>query len=693
MVKRLMAFLLAVCLFFVGSIGLLESKKVEAAGFYNYNLDEVEKSYLMTSNRGAAPTYSDDEINNRQKLAEYLRKNGNLKSGSYVIENENGFRMVYIPSKGIITISFMHESEGIGIIKSSIDVGYDLYINPTQGKEDYFSISYTDATSLPALFFIIKPKDFNPNTIQSGASFTWVPNKEECASYVAENATEFDKLASEFFNTVNAWFTSFNCNINLADIGFRAFTTPLGGGSGAGNDTDPNANQNPGNNTVTARVTNPTSAEYTAAKILADYISVNGPMSTTMTDSESQATFKIEYSPASNNLIFTGETINRLTGKIENSSVMKLNVSTLEIIGNIEITTYQYINDYTFNVLLYPKNFVPDKYTQNSRYTWAYSGSKAMLSTESAVQLVINLAEVELYLSMNRWNSIIRGANYSSISGGVSQLSLANLGFRSFTLVAPPTGEIHEHTYSSSWSSNETYHWHAATCGHDVKADSSSHVFSDWTVTRAATATSTGTQERYCKTCNYRSVANIPATGSGTTVVEKKDKDTDAPDNKQNTNNNPPAGSSVSVSSYAHPNAGRATQIIRMFNPASGEHIITTDDNEAKALEAGHGWKREAASGMSSDANNSPVFRLLHPATGKHIYTLDANEVSVLTTQQGWKTEKVVFFAGGTKVKMYRLFNPKLPPAIAHHYTTDENEYNTLQSSGWQGEKVAFTLN
>ena len=35
----------------------------------------------------------------------------------------------------------------------------------------------------------------------------------------------------------------------------------------------------------------------------------------------------------------------------------------------------------------------------------------------------------------------------------------------------------HEHTYSDKWSSDETQHWHAATCGHtDEKADVGAHV-------------------------------------------------------------------------------------------------------------------------------------------------------------------------------------------------------------------------
>lgn len=159
----------------------------------------------------------------------------------------------------------------------------------------------------------------------------------------------------------------------------------------------------------------------------------------------------------------------------------------------------------------------------------------------------------------------------------------------------------------------------------------------------------------------------------------------------QNNNQNTPSGSSVPVSAYAHADAGRAMPIIRMFNPASGEHIITTNTTEASALEALHGWKREAVSGNSSVANNSPVYRMFHAASGKHIYTMTQKEIDALVAQ-GWTNEGVLFFAGGQNVVMYRLFNPNLPAAVAHHYTTDEGEYNTLGGQGWQQEGVAFRL-
>lgn len=37
--------------------------------------------------------------------------------------------------------------------------------------------------------------------------------------------------------------------------------------------------------------------------------------------------------------------------------------------------------------------------------------------------------------------------------------------------------ETHTHVWSDTWTRNETYHWHAATCGHDVSQDLAKHTF------------------------------------------------------------------------------------------------------------------------------------------------------------------------------------------------------------------------
>lgn len=66
-------------------------------------------------------------------------------------------------------------------------------------------------------------------------------------------------------------------------------------------------------------------------------------------------------------------------------------------------------------------------------------------------------------------------------------------------------GEKHDHTFASTWSSNETEHWHAATCEHsDKKADKEVHDWGDAVVTREADEENEGIITYECKVCAYK---------------------------------------------------------------------------------------------------------------------------------------------------------------------------------------------
>lgn len=63
-------------------------------------------------------------------------------------------------------------------------------------------------------------------------------------------------------------------------------------------------------------------------------------------------------------------------------------------------------------------------------------------------------------------------------AGVVAILALEMIGCQTDT-------DTHEHTYSTEWSKDATNHWHAATCGHDVKADEAAHTFDEGVVTES----------------------------------------------------------------------------------------------------------------------------------------------------------------------------------------------------------------
>lgn len=57
------------------------------------------------------------------------------------------------------------------------------------------------------------------------------------------------------------------------------------------------------------------------------------------------------------------------------------------------------------------------------------------------------------------------------------------------------------HTFSDEWSYDETYHWHAATCGHDAKDDYAVHNWSNPIETKQATIYEEGETTYTCSVC------------------------------------------------------------------------------------------------------------------------------------------------------------------------------------------------
>lgn len=74
----------------------------------------------------------------------------------------------------------------------------------------------------------------------------------------------------------------------------------------------------------------------------------------------------------------------------------------------------------------------------------------------------------------------------------------------------------HQHTYDSTWSNDETNHWHAANCGHDLTKDSAAHTFGEVSETKTATCTAAGAGTQTCTVCGYVNAAVIPALGHNT---------------------------------------------------------------------------------------------------------------------------------------------------------------------------------
>ena len=72
----------------------------------------------------------------------------------------------------------------------------------------------------------------------------------------------------------------------------------------------------------------------------------------------------------------------------------------------------------------------------------------------------------------------------------------------------PATG----HSFSSEWTSDSSYHWHAATCGHSDVKDKASHTWVYYSGT-SATCTTSGSATYRCSVCGATKTETLAATG------------------------------------------------------------------------------------------------------------------------------------------------------------------------------------
>lgn len=119
----------------------------------------------------------------------------------------------------------------------------------------------------------------------------------------------------------------------------------------------------------------------------------------------------------------------------------------------------------------------------------------------------------------------------------------------------------------------------------------------------------------------------------------------------------------------------------RLYNPNNGQHLFTTDHNEAETL-ANAGWTYEGVAWHTG--NGAGVYRFYNPS-GLHMFTTSLPEACTMMSQ-GWKYEGEAFKQGSTK-DVYRLYNRSNGD---HFFTASETERDALIVAGWVYESVAF---
>lgn len=142
----------------------------------------------------------------------------------------------------------------------------------------------------------------------------------------------------------------------------------------------------------------------------------------------------------------------------------------------------------------------------------------------------------------------------------------------------------------------------------------------------------------------------------------------------------------VHVSSVTE--TGSTVDMLRLYNPNSGEHFYTGNASEKDSL-VNAGWQYEGI-GWVSPTEGADVYRLYNPNTGDHHYTTNAAEKDNLANA-GWKYEGVCWKSGG-EIPAYRVYNPNARGAGSHHYTTSQSEAQSLVRAGWKDENVGWMV-
>ena len=139
--------------------------------------------------------------------------------------------------------------------------------------------------------------------------------------------------------------------------------------------------------------------------------------------------------------------------------------------------------------------------------------------------------------------------------------------------------------------------------------------------------------------------------------------------------------------------------VLRLYNPATSEHLWTTSHTEYRELSTNQGWDGEKVAWVavpSDDENAVGVYRLYNAGLGVHHYTASENEARTLVEREGWAYDhhgEPIFWAYPKDSELgrpvYRLYNEGLRQ---HHLTVSENESKTLSKLDWVEEGVAFRV-
>lgn len=166
-----------------------------------------------------------------------------------------------------------------------------------------------------------------------------------------------------------------------------------------------------------------------------------------------------------------------------------------------------------------------ESYTVNSDQTYNlvfnnYNKEKAIFNVSNAFIDYSGLPQDKTIDDMLGRQIIIQGYVKKNVVYGNTSLLMGRTTFSSTGKVSFPiivsadlgNTNIHEHTFETKWTYNETQHWHKATCEHaNLNSEVGDHVFNEWIIDIEPTYSSGGHKYRLCDTCGYKQESDVPS--------------------------------------------------------------------------------------------------------------------------------------------------------------------------------------
>ena len=202
--------------------------------------------------------------------------------------------------------------------------------------------------------------------------------------------------------------------------------------------------------------------------------------------------------------------------RVEQKQILDFNSTVVEIrykaiLTDLSLTSEPYKLNYHIGDFFDSNGMVVTAYygdgsISRNVYDWETNGEAVVTTSGASKSVTVTYTEGEITLSVS-YNIFV---GHFEDSGTITkEPDCTENGIRKYNCTVCNailrTEDIPAvHKFATNWTKDGTYHWHAATCGHDVTDSKAAHSFGEYVSNNDATTEADGTKTRECSVCGYK---------------------------------------------------------------------------------------------------------------------------------------------------------------------------------------------